>query len=89
MQDSRWEEIRNFLWAEKAERGKLEKPVVLTRSSASNPFGPSLCYGVQDLIFEVMSNDHLATVTIYGSAPPTTNSGHVEDPNKALLDLGA
>jgi len=63
--DTRWDEVRSFLSLDKSERSRLEKPVVLTRSSASNPFGPSLCYGVQDMIFEVMSNDHLASVTLY------------------------
>jgi hypothetical protein len=63
--DTRWDEVRGFLSQDKNERSRLEKPVVLTRSSASNPFGPSLCYGVQDMIFEVMSNDHLASVTLY------------------------
>lgn len=63
--DTRWDDIRHFLCQDKVERSRLERPVVLTRSSASNPFGPSLCYGVQDMIFEVMSNDHLASVTLY------------------------
>ncbi|XP_037094504.1 UPF0183 protein CG7083-like [Pollicipes pollicipes] len=44
------------------------RPVVLNRASTtntSNPFGSTLCYGVEDFICEVMSNGHLASVTLY------------------------
>ncbi|KFM58628.1 UPF0183 protein C16orf70 homolog [Stegodyphus dumicola] len=46
----------------------LERPVVLNRASthnATNPFGSTCCYGYQDIIFEVMPNNHLASVTLY------------------------
>ena len=58
---SRWDEI-----AEKVKPS--ERPVVLNRSSSTNttnPFGSTFCYGYQDIIFEVMPNFHIASVTIY------------------------
>ncbi|XP_054290277.1 PHAF1 protein CG7083-like [Macrosteles quadrilineatus] len=45
-----------------------ERPVVLNRASSTNttnPFGSTFCYGFQDIIFEVMSNQHIASVTLY------------------------
>lgn len=50
-----------------------ERPVVLHRASSTNtanPFGSTFCYGYQDLIFEVMPNSHIASVTLYNTAPP-------------------
>ena len=44
------------------------KPVVLHRansSSAGNPFGSTFCYGYQNVIFEVMANGHIASLTLY------------------------
>ena len=48
-----------------------ERPVVLNRASSTNttnPFGSTFCYGYQDVIFEVMPNQHLAAVTLYCKA---------------------
>lgn len=45
-----------------------ERPVVLNRASSTNttnPFGSTFCYGYQDIIFEVMPNGHIASVTLY------------------------
>lgn len=45
-----------------------ERPVVLNRASSTNttnPFGSTFCYGYQDIIFEVMPNGHLASVSLY------------------------
>uniref|UniRef100_A0A1B6MN84 Uncharacterized protein n=1 Tax=Graphocephala atropunctata TaxID=36148 RepID=A0A1B6MN84_9HEMI len=45
-----------------------DRPVVLNRASSTNttnPFGSTFCYGFQDIIFEVMSNQHIASVTLY------------------------
>uniref|UniRef100_A0A1B6CXB5 Uncharacterized protein n=1 Tax=Clastoptera arizonana TaxID=38151 RepID=A0A1B6CXB5_9HEMI len=45
-----------------------DRPVVLNRASSTNttnPFGSTFCYGYQDIIFEVMSNQHIASVTLY------------------------
>jgi len=45
------------------------KPVVLNRRSstnATNPFGPTFCYGFNSVIVEVMpNNNYIASVTIY------------------------
>ncbi|XP_067144960.1 phagosome assembly factor 1-like isoform X1 [Centruroides vittatus] len=45
-----------------------EQPVVLNRSNSlnsTNPFGSTFCYGYQDMIFEIMSSNHIASVTLY------------------------
>lgn len=45
-----------------------ERPVVLNRASSTNtrnPFGSTFCYGYQDIIFEVMPNNYIASVTLY------------------------
>ena len=51
-----------------------ERPVVLNRASSTNttnPFGSTFCYGYQDIIFEVMPNGHMASLTLY--LPPGLN----------------
>ncbi len=63
--DSRWKSVTEFFSGNGGDHTGIEKPVVLTRSSSNNPFGSCLCYGVQDMIFEVMANDHIASMTIY------------------------
>ncbi|XP_041975724.1 PHAF1 protein CG7083 [Aricia agestis] len=58
---SRWEAVSRALRV-------CERPVVLNRASSTNttnPFGSTFCYGYQDIIFEVMSNNHIASVTLY------------------------
>ncbi len=56
-------------WEEIAERMRpSDRPVVLNRSSSTNttnPFGSTFCYGYQDIIFEVMPNGRLASLTLY------------------------
>ena len=56
-------------WEDIAEKVKAsDKPVVLNRASSTNttnPFGSTFCYGYQDIIFEVMPNGQLASVTLY------------------------
>ncbi|CDW51790.1 UPF0183 domain containing protein [Trichuris trichiura] len=75
---SKWSEIESFLSCdeepslpeEKLESRKLQQPVVLNRCSSnndSNPFGSTFCFGLQDVIFEVMANDHIATVMLLNS----------------------
>lgn len=59
---SRWDEITN----EKVKPS--DRPVVLNRASSTNttnPFGSTFCYGYQDIIFEVMPNFHIASITLY------------------------
>eukprot|EP01137_Pigoraptor_chileana_P016154 Opistho-2@72750 len=57
--DTKWDDVLvNF--------GKpIGKPVVFKRGSSSNPFGATFFYGYQQLIFEVMRNNHIASVTIF------------------------
>ncbi|XP_067119655.1 phagosome assembly factor 1-like [Centruroides vittatus] len=42
-------------------------PVVLNRTSTNttNPFGSTFSFGFEDMIFEVMPNNHIASVTLY------------------------
>ncbi|XP_057653388.1 PHAF1 protein CG7083 isoform X2 [Diorhabda carinulata] len=50
-----------------------DRPVVLNRASSTNttnPFGSTLCYGYQDIIFEVMPNHYIASLTLYGDGIP-------------------
>ncbi|XP_023930822.1 UPF0183 protein C16orf70 homolog [Lingula anatina] len=59
---TKWDEVERFL------AKPMEKPVVLNRASSTNttnPFGSTFCYGVQDMIYEVMQNNHIASVTLY------------------------
>ncbi|XP_073962594.1 PHAF1 protein CG7083-like [Choristoneura fumiferana] len=65
---SKWESVSRALRV-------CERPVVLNRASSTNttnPFGSTFCYGYQDIIFEVMSNNYIASITLYqpeGSRP--------------------
>ncbi|XP_062514586.1 phagosome assembly factor 1-like isoform X2 [Corticium candelabrum] len=46
------------------------RPVVLNRPSSTNtinPFGPTFCYVVEDIIFEVMANGYIASITLFQS----------------------
>lgn len=50
-----------------------ERPVVLNRASSTNttnPFGSTLCYGFEDIIFEVMPNNYIASLSVYGDGRP-------------------
>lgn len=63
---SRWEDLCKQLTPS-------EKPVVLNRASSTNttnPFGSTFCYGYQDIIFEVMPNNYIASVSVYGDGRP-------------------
>ncbi|KAJ0171414.1 hypothetical protein K1T71_012964 [Dendrolimus kikuchii] len=58
---SKWETVSRALRV-------CERPVVLNRASSTNttnPFGSTFCYGYQDMIFEVMSNNYIASITLY------------------------
>lgn len=37
-------------------------------SNTSNPFGSTFCYGYQDIIFEVMPNNYIASITFYNNS---------------------
>ncbi|XP_049880042.1 PHAF1 protein CG7083 [Pectinophora gossypiella] len=58
---SKWEVVSRALRV-------CERPVVLNRASSTNttnPFGSTFCYGYQDMIFEVMPNNYIASITLY------------------------
>uniref|UniRef100_A0A8C9G455 Uncharacterized protein n=1 Tax=Pavo cristatus TaxID=9049 RepID=A0A8C9G455_PAVCR len=38
----------------------------------TNPFGSTFCFGLQRMIFEVMQNNHIASVTLYGPTRPSS-----------------
>ena len=64
---SKWDAVQSYIMRPD------QQPVILNRSvstNTSNPFGSTFCYGVQDLIFEIMQNQHIASVTLY--KPKTT-----------------
>uniref|UniRef100_A0A673JMR2 UPF0183 protein C16orf70 homolog n=1 Tax=Sinocyclocheilus rhinocerous TaxID=307959 RepID=A0A673JMR2_9TELE len=64
-----WDQIQELLGH------PMEKPVVLHRSSSANntnPFGSTFCFGLQRMIFEVMQNNHIASVTLYGAPCPSS-----------------
>lgn len=56
--DMKWEEVQQVL------PGAPSKPVVNTTTS---PFGSTLFYGHNDLIFEVMRNGHVASICIFST----------------------
>lgn len=62
---SKWDKVS-------ARLAPSERPVVLHRASSTNtanPFGSTFCYGYQDLIFEVMPNNYIASLTLYSTTP--------------------
>ncbi|KAK3086507.1 hypothetical protein FSP39_019366, partial [Pinctada imbricata] len=68
---SKWDSVQKYLVKPE------QRPVILNRSSStntSNPFGSTFCFGVQDLIFEVMQNQHIASVTLYKPKMPSSTS---------------
>ncbi|XP_023016363.2 PHAF1 protein CG7083 isoform X1 [Leptinotarsa decemlineata] len=59
---SRWDDVCKKLTPR-------ESPVVLNRASSTNttnPFGSTLCYGYQDIVFEIMPNQCIAALSMYG-----------------------
>lgn len=68
-----WTDLHSMLMEDPTAVDVPQHPVVLNRSSSSissnspNPFGSTFCYGFEDIIFEVMTNDYLASITFYDS----------------------
>jgi len=56
--DTKWPDIQRLL-------GPCGKPVIHNRGSNANPFGPTLFYGYKGIIFEVMQNQHIASVCLF------------------------
>jgi len=66
-----------------------ERPVVLNRASSTNttnPFGSTFCYGYQDIIFEVMPNGHIASLTLY-LPPGMTPYNENQEAGDSILPL--
>ena len=63
------ESIKPFTkWEQISDICSHDKPVVLTRASCdnnTNPFGPTFCYNIANMIIEVMQNSYIASVTIF------------------------
>lgn len=61
---TKWERIQEYL-------NIKTQPAILHRSSTTNsvnPFGPTFCYFHEDLIFEVMANGHIASITLFNQS---------------------
>eukprot|EP01135_Chromosphaera_perkinsii_P007843 Nk52_evm35s1020 gene=Nk52_evmTU35s1020 len=57
--DSTWKEIQSSFGEPTA------RPVVFNKGSSSSPFGSTYFYGYDYIIFEVMRNDHIGSVTLF------------------------
>jgi len=66
--DMRWEDIQRELGVNKSL--EMGTPLINSRISPINPFESTRLYGYHNLIFDVMHNDHLASVIIFD---PYTN----------------
>lgn len=58
---TKWEKIQEYL-------NIKTPPAILHRSSSTNsvnPFGPTFCYLYEDIIFEIMANGHIASITLF------------------------
>jgi len=58
--DMKWPSIQSLF-------GQAGKPVVNNRGSSANPFGATYFFGYRDIIFEVMRNNHIASVCIFNN----------------------
>uniref|UniRef100_A0A6N2LKU8 Uncharacterized protein n=1 Tax=Salix viminalis TaxID=40686 RepID=A0A6N2LKU8_SALVM len=45
--------------------GDCGRAAIQTQGSTNNPFGSTFVYGYQNIAFEVMKNDYIATVTLF------------------------
>eukprot|EP00128_Syssomonas_multiformis_P007197 Colp12_sorted_trinity150504_noHs@142 len=57
--DTKWNDVRHAFGA------PLGKPAVYNRGSTADPFGPTKFYGYKGIVYEVMLNGHIASVTLY------------------------
>ena len=47
-----------------------KRPLINNRPQHQNPFGPTLFYGTDGLVFEVVqASNHLATVAVFADQP--------------------
>ncbi|KAH7728429.1 hypothetical protein AAVH_03740 [Aphelenchoides avenae] len=64
--DSKLEDFRSVFATE--DGNGMSKPVVLNKNLSSdgeNPFGSTFCYGIDQVIVEVMDNSHIASLILY------------------------
>ncbi|CAO2828053.1 unnamed protein product [Amaranthus hypochondriacus] len=57
---TKWEQVKEIL-------GDCGRAAIQTQGSSNNPFGSSFVYGYQNVAFEVMKNNYIATVTLFHS----------------------
>ncbi|KAJ6915884.1 hypothetical protein NC652_018520 [Populus alba x Populus x berolinensis] len=57
---TKWDQVKEIL-------GDCGRAAIQTQGSANNPFGSTFVYGYQNIAFEVMKNDYIATVTLFQS----------------------
>lgn len=58
---TKWDDIKGII-------GHSGNPVVMhiaSSTNTSNPFGSTLCYGYQDMVFEVMNETYIASLTLF------------------------
>ena len=59
---TKWNQVQEYL------SSSSRHPVILNRASTTNttnPFGATFCYGVQDIVFEIIQNNYIASVILY------------------------
>uniref|UniRef100_A0A7N0UGB6 Uncharacterized protein n=1 Tax=Kalanchoe fedtschenkoi TaxID=63787 RepID=A0A7N0UGB6_KALFE len=57
---TKWEQVKEIL-------GECGRAAIQTQGSTNNPFGSTFVYGYQNVAFEVMKNNYIATVTLFQS----------------------
>jgi len=65
---TKWNQVQEYLCSTSSSTSSSRQPVILNRASTTNttnPFGATFCYGVQDIIFEIIQNNYIASVILY------------------------
>lgn len=65
---TKWNQVQEYLSTSSSSSPSSRHPVILNRASTTNttnPFGATFCYGVQDIIFEIIQNNYIASVILY------------------------
>ncbi|CAM8902328.1 unnamed protein product [Rhodiola kirilowii] len=57
---TKWEQVKEIL-------GECGRAAIQTQGSTNNPFGSTFVYGYQNVAFEVMKNNYIATITLFQS----------------------
>eukprot|EP01102_Stenamoeba_stenopodia_P013205 TRINITY_DN4255_c0_g1_i1.p1 TRINITY_DN4255_c0_g1~~TRINITY_DN4255_c0_g1_i1.p1 ORF type:complete len:382 (-),score=69.32 TRINITY_DN4255_c0_g1_i1:122-1267(-) len=64
--DATWDDVKKVY-------GESGKPVVHKRKFPANPFGSTFFYGYRDVIFEIMTNNHISSVCLFKSNSQANN----------------